>query len=108
MSEYILVHLTTSSEVEAKKIIRFLLDKKLIACATIIPNVTSLYLWKGEIEEETEVEVQLKTKDILFDKVRSLIEKHHSYQTPQILKIPISSANKAYLKWIDDSLLVGL
>lgn len=108
MSEYILIYLTTASEIEAKKIIRDLLEKKLIACATIIPHVTSLYLWEGRIEEENEVEIQIKTKDVLFGKICSLIENLHSYQTPQIVKIPILDGNKAYLKWIDDSLTLEI
>ena len=71
---YSLVYVTTSKESESKKIARELLKEKLAACINIIPKIESLYLWKGEIEEDSESIMVIKTKSELVEQVIGRIE----------------------------------
>lgn len=103
MNDYILILSTFPSKKEAKTVMKALLEKKLIACATMLPEVTSLYFWEGKVEEGKEIEVLMKAKEAVFEKICALIEVMHSYEVPQILKLPISGGSKNYLRWIDEN-----
>jgi periplasmic divalent cation tolerance protein len=76
-----------------------LLEKKLIACANIIPGMTSVYQWQGKIEEEKELVIIFKTTDEMSKKCMETIEKLHPYDTPCVLKINSAECNKDYLSW---------
>lgn len=99
MNNFIFIYITNSSKEEARKIARHLLTKKLIACANIHPEVESLYPWKGKMTEEKEVILIAKTLEKNFEKVKSEVEKIHSYSTPCIIKISVSS-NEKYFEWL--------
>jgi len=94
----ILIYITISSEEEAKKIARHLLEEKLIACANIFP-IQSMYNWKGKMADEKEIVVLGKTKAENYEKIVSEVEKIHSYDIPCILKIPMES-NQKYEDWL--------
>ena len=85
---------------EAKRIIRALLDQRLIACATLFAEVESLYRWEGQIEESREVKAILKTSAPHFDKIKKYIISHCSYQVPEIVQVSIVQGNASYLSWI--------
>lgn len=89
---------------EGKKVARGLLEKHLIACASFIPHVESIYRWQGNIEEAKEVKVLLKTKKEFFNDIRDYILKHGSYQVPEISSIVVDMANPAYLKWLEEEI----
>lgn len=94
----IFIYITASTKKEAKKIATYLLKKRLIACANIFP-INSLYWWKNKIVDENEIVLIAKTKEENFEKVKSGVEKIHSYTIPCIIKIPVD-ANRKYLDWI--------
>jgi periplasmic divalent cation tolerance protein len=93
---------TCASRDEAKKIIRQLLDQHLIACASILPEVESIFRWKGQIEESREAKVILKTQAQHFDAIQNHIEKNCSYEVPEILQVAIERGNPRYLSWITE------
>jgi periplasmic divalent cation tolerance protein len=93
---------TCRNDQEANTIIRQLLEKSLIACASIIPDVKSLYRWKGKIEESLEVKVILKTEKKHFDAICSYITSHSSYEVPEIVEIDVSSAYAPYAAWVKE------
>ena len=93
---------TCASQEEAETIIRALLDQKLIACGSILPNVRSLYRWEGRIEEGLEVKVILKSISDHFEKIKSYIEKHSSYDVSEILQVDISQGNPSYIEWVKE------
>ena len=101
---YSLVYVTTSKALESKKIARELLKEKLAACINIIPNIKSLYLWKGEIEEDSESIMVIKTKSELVEQVIGRIEELHSYEIPCILEITVDNGSKNYLNYIESEL----
>lgn len=87
---------------EAKTIVHSLLNAKLIACASIIPQVQSIYRWKGAIEEAVETKVILKTQSIHFDAICAYIKKQGSYEVPEIVQIAIARGNPQYIDWLID------
>jgi periplasmic divalent cation tolerance protein len=97
---YILVFMTASSKNEAKKIVLTLLKEKLIACANIIDSVTSIFLWQEKIENEKEVLVIMKSHQNLFSEVSARVKELHSYNTAEILALPIVKGSKEYLEWL--------
>ncbi len=104
MKMYSLIYITTSENSESKKIARILLEEKLVACTNIIPKINSLYLWKGEIEEDDESILIAKTKSDKVDKVIKRVEEIHSYETPCILQLEVKKGSECYLQWMEDEL----
>ena len=100
---YIVVFITAKDKSEAEKIAQGLLKAKLIACANIIEGIQSLFWWEGKIDSAKEALLVLKTKKALFKKIQSKVKALHSYQTPEIIALPIVSSSEDYLKWIDSS-----
>ncbi|MDP3728557.1 MAG: divalent-cation tolerance protein CutA [bacterium] len=96
----ILIYSTHKNKEEAEKIVKHLLEKKLIACANFFP-IESSYLWKGEIESGKEYVSLLKTQEKLWGEVKREIEQIHPYETPCILKMNVE-ANYSFDKWIQE------
>lgn len=102
-TQYIVILVTAKDKKEAEKISRGLLEAKLIACANIIGGVQSLFWWQGKIDTSKEVLLILKTKKNLFKKTSAKVKSLHSYQTPEIIALPIVAGSEDYLKWISSS-----
>ncbi len=101
---YIFAYITTSGIEESKNIGKTLVEEKLAACVNIIPAIESIYLWKGEIEEDKESLLLAKTKVDNMDKIIKRVKEIHSYETPAILAIPIIEGSKDYLEYLDNEL----
>lgn len=101
---YSLMYITTSGAPESEKIAKTLLEDKLVACTNIIPQINSLYLWNGEIEEDNESLLIAKTKAHKVDKVIKKVEEIHSYETPCILQIEVKKGSQGYLEWMENEL----
>lgn len=95
---------TCRNKTEAKKIIHALLDLRLIACASIFPEIESIYRWQGVIEEGREVKVIIKTQERHFKSICEYIQKNCTYEVPEILQVDIAQGNPQYLSWLTDSL----
>lgn len=101
MNKYILITTTFDNKEEADKVIKILLEKRLVSCCQI-SNITSSYHWKGKIETNEEIQVQMKSKKSLYKEVEEIILKNHSYETPQIVSYDIVDGFKDYLDWIEE------
>ncbi|RJO59736.1 divalent-cation tolerance protein CutA [Candidatus Parcubacteria bacterium] len=99
MTKIAFLYITNPSPSVAKKIAKFLLKEKLIACANIYPKVKSLYYWRGKLVEETEVILIAKTVPKKYRDIVKLVEKIHPYSTPCIIKLTVE-ANKKYSAWL--------
>ena len=102
---HIVVLVTAKDKKEAAKIAKGLLESQLIACANIIDGVQSLFWWQGKIDSSKEVLLVLKTKKILFKRVCAQVKSLHSYQTPEIIALPIVDGSEDYLNWIGSSVV---
>lgn len=100
--KYCCVNCTAPTKDDALRIAKELVNKKLVACCNIVPNICSVYVWDGELHNDEEVLMIMKTKLELFKKVRTEIKKLHKYETPEIIAIPIEAVNEDYAKFIDE------
>ena len=101
---YLIVFMTAGSREEAVKIVRTLLEERLIACANVVDAVSSFFWWQGEIEEEKEVLVIMKSNESLFRKLSKRVAELHSYDVPEILAVPIVDGSQSYLDWMKECL----
>ena len=101
---YAFVYITTSGNEESKKIGNTLVEEKLAACVNIIPSIESIYLWKGQIENDEESLLIAKTKIKTINKIIKRVKEIHSYDTPAILAIPIIEGSKDYLDYLDSEM----
>lgn len=101
MSQYCMIFCTCTNQDEARKIAMHLLQTKLAACINILPEVESLYLWKGELETSVESKLLIKTQQEKVNDVISTIKLHHSYDVPEIQAVPVIAGNPDYFNWID-------
>jgi len=97
---YLIVFMTASNREEAVKIVRTMLEERLIACGNLVESVSSLFWWKGKIEEEKEVLVIMKSDEKLFKKLSKRVKELHSYDVPEILALPIVDGSPSYLDWL--------
>ena len=104
MKPYIQVTTTTKTKKQAEKIAQHLVETTLAACVQITGPITSIYRWKGKVDNANEWLCLIKTKEELFEKVEAAIKKMHSYETPEIIAVPIVTGSKEYMNWIDHKL----
>jgi periplasmic divalent cation tolerance protein len=105
MKNFIQVLTTTKTKEEAEKIAQYLVEQKLAACVQITGPIASTYRWKGKVETANEWLCLIKTLEDLYDKVETAIKKLHSYETPEIIAVPIIKGNSEYLSWLNDVLI---
>jgi periplasmic divalent cation tolerance protein len=103
MTDKILVLTTAGSKDEARKIARALVERLLAACVNIVPHVSSVYRWEGEIEEAEEWLLVVKTTRAAFERVRQAILELHSYEVPECISVGIDEGSVGYLSWIGQS-----
>jgi periplasmic divalent cation tolerance protein len=97
--------LTTAANAEEAALLgRTLVDERLVACATLIPSVQSIYRWKGEVESATETLLMLKTGPDQLAALEARLYELHSYQAPEFLVLPVESGSQPYIDWLQASL----
>ncbi|NGX54630.1 MAG: Divalent-cation tolerance protein CutA [Chlamydiae bacterium] len=97
---FVQIYWTCGSIGEAREIACYLVENHLVACANIIPNVESVYLWKEKLESGAEVKVIFKTREEKFEAVKETILQRCSYDVPEILQVPITDGHQPYLDWV--------
>lgn len=100
MTEISVVFVTVGNVEEASKIGRALVEEKLIACVNIIPQIHSIYWWKGKICDDQECLLIMKTRSSLFPSLKDRIRRLHSYEVPEIIAFPIAQGLPDYLNWV--------
>lgn len=100
MQHPVLILWTCESKTVAKEMAEKLLQKKLIACASIFPVVESLFHWNGKIDHAQECKVFFKTQSLHFFAIREVILSNSSYEVPEILQIPVEQGHSDYLTWL--------
>jgi periplasmic divalent cation tolerance protein len=105
MSKYIQIITITDSKEAADTIGNILLFEKLVSCVQILPSIESKYWWKGKIEKNMECLCLFKSEKRNYKKIEKIIKENHSYETPEIIALPILTGSKEYLKWISDTVI---
>jgi periplasmic divalent cation tolerance protein len=96
----LLVFSTFPDEVTARKICAILVAEDLVTCGNILPPITSIYRWQGELKEEGETLVILKLPTEGFSALEEKLTLLHPYEVPEIVAIPVTAVNPAYLAWV--------
>jgi len=104
MSPYVVVIVTAANREEAVKIVRSLLEERLIACANIVGPISSIFWWEGKIDEAREFLVFMKSHENHFERLSEKVAEIHSYEVPEIIALPIIKGSQSYLEWLSNSL----
>jgi periplasmic divalent cation tolerance protein len=101
-TDAVVVLTTMSNSDEAARFVRTLLDRRLIACGTLLPAARSLYRWEGKVADESEVVVLLKTRSAVLHALEKAFEELHPYKVPELLALSVTSGLERYVSWIND------
>ena len=99
-SEPIVVLMTAASREEANQIAELLVSARLAACVQILPEIESVYRWQGDVRREKEILLLAKTLRSRFDELESRVRAMHSYETPEIIAVPVTDSSPPYLEWL--------
>ena len=103
MTDKRIVLSTAGSTEEAQKIARYLVENQLAACVNIVPEIESIYRWRGKVESGSESLLLIKTTSGNVSAVEDAIRELHSYDLPECIAIVIDGGSSEYLDWIGES-----
>jgi periplasmic divalent cation tolerance protein len=104
VTDALLVLTTVSSEEQAAKLARALVERRLAACVNIVPGVRSLYRFKGLLEDDREQLLLMKTTRERYDALAAAISELHPYEVPELLAVRVERGAASYLGWVAESL----
>ena len=96
---YCLVLTTVASEAQAEALARQIVQARLGACVQL-QKIRSFYRWQNEVRDEPEFLLQIKTRQACYPALEAFIRTHHSYETPEIVQLPIVAGSADYLQWL--------
>lgn len=104
MSSFQVVLCTCPDQQTAENLARHLVQQQLAACVNIVPGLTSVYRWEGQIESASECLLLIKTAQQLYPELEACLLQQHPYAVPEIIALPITQGAPAYLQWLAASL----
>jgi periplasmic divalent cation tolerance protein len=99
----ILLLWTSPNPEEADTICKSALERRLVACATMLSKARSLYIWEGKLCESSEVQVLFKTTRACIEPLAAWIQSSGSYKNPELLGLPAEWSSVAYARWVRDT-----
>ena len=99
----IVVFMTTANGEEATRLAEMLVGAHLAACVQILPEMESVYRWQGKVERQAEVLLIAKTTRGKFGELEREVRALHSYDTPEIVAVPILTGSAPYLEWLNQA-----
>jgi periplasmic divalent cation tolerance protein len=99
----IAVFMTAANSEEGSRLAEVLVSERLAACVQILPEMESVYRWQGKIERQKEVLLIAKTLSAKFAALETAVRALHSYETPEIVAVPLTAGSPAYLAWLSAS-----
>jgi periplasmic divalent cation tolerance protein len=103
MNEIVILSTTDTLDL-AKKIASALVEARDAACVNIVSGIRSIYRWEGKINEDAEFLLLIKSTADKFESIRSAICRIHTYQTPEVIALPIAAGDAHYLDWLRESI----
>jgi periplasmic divalent cation tolerance protein len=101
--ETMVVLTTCGNDEDAQALARVLVDQRLAACVNAVGNVASTYRWKGEVREDRETLLIIKTTTSRFAALEQAIRKHSKYELPEVIALPVAAGAAHYLAWVGES-----
>lgn len=100
----IIVLTSVANPAEARSLAERIVSAKLAACVQIVPRITSVYIWDGQMQNEAESLLLIKTLPEKYDELEAFITANHSYDVPEIVVINTENVSEPYLKWMHEAL----
>jgi periplasmic divalent cation tolerance protein len=104
MTEALIVFTTFATEDDAARVVRTLVEERLIACGNLLPGARSLYRWEGKVADEREVVVLMKTRKQDWTALISRLHELHPYDTPECVAVRIAAGAPKYMAWLEAAL----
>jgi periplasmic divalent cation tolerance protein len=104
MTGMLLVLTTFASEEDAARVVRVLVEERLVACGNLLPGARSLYRWKEGVADEREVVVLMKARERDWAALVARLHELHPYEVPECIAVPIAAGSPGYLAWLDAAL----
>lgn len=102
-TDAIVVLMTAGSREEAARLADMLVGSHLAACVQIMPEMESIYRWEGQIRRDPETLLLVKTVSANFGAIESAVRSLHTYQTPEIIALPVTNVSAPYLQWLGEN-----
>jgi periplasmic divalent cation tolerance protein len=102
-SEFIVVLVTAASPEEGERIAEALVGERLAACVNVVGPIRSIYRWQGAVERAAEHLLLIKARRTSFAALAARVQSLHSYDTPEIVALPLHAASASYLAWLAES-----
>ena len=96
-----LIMVTVGARDDAERLGEALVVQHLAACCSVVPTVHSIYFWEGQLQRGHEALLLIKTLEARASAVEEYVRKHHEYQLPEIIQVPIEGGSEAYLNWLE-------
>lgn len=98
--EPVVIVLVTTPPDNASDVARHLVENRLAACVNIIPEVRSVYRWEGNIEEDRECLLVVKTTERMYEAVSRAVRQIHPYSVPEVISLELTDGYDGYLRWV--------
>ncbi len=85
----------------ANALAQHLVEHQMAACVSILPQITSVYRWQGNIEQETESLLIIKSLTNQYQAIEDSIKQRHPYEVPEIIALPITKGSAEYIHWLE-------
>ena len=102
-SDLVLALSTAPDAEQAERIARALVEERLIACANLVPGLTSIYRWEGAVQVEAEVLLVMKTRRSLVPRLKDRLPRLHPYEVPELVITPLVDGLAPYCRWVRES-----
>lgn len=102
MTDHLVVITTTGSAEDAERLARGAVTGRVAACAQIVGPIRSLYRWEGEVQDDAEWQVWFKTTAADYAAVEAYVKEVHTYDTPEVIALPIPFGSPEYLRWVTE------
>lgn len=100
-AEAVVVLCTCPDGAVARRLAGGLVEAGLAACVNVLPAIRSIYRWEGEVQDDEEVLMIVKTRGAAYPELEAWLLEHHPYEVPEVLALPIRQGSPAYLEWLN-------
>ena len=101
----LVVLITTPTRDEAAQLAKSLVEERLAACVNIVPGIQSFFHWEGQLQEEAENLLVVKTERSRYPALEARVKALHSYSVPEILALPVERGSPSYIQWVRQHVL---
>ena len=100
MNPICVVYCTCPDATVAESLARGLIGERLAACVNILPQIRSIYRWQGEVQDDSECLMMIKTTQDATEALQRWLIEQHPYDEPEVIAVPVSEGSPGYLAWV--------